>query len=85
VVPVVGRPARRFARRVAAIQEVLGDHHDAVVAAGWLRDAAADASPGEAFAAGQLAGLERVDEAATRAAWPDTWAAARGKRLRRWW
>jgi len=85
MVPVVGRPARRFARRIAAIQNVLGDHHDAIVAAGWLRDAAVGATPNEAFAAGQLAGLERVDEAAARAAWPDTWAAARGKQLRRWW
>ena len=85
VVPVAGRPARRFARRIARIQDVLGDHHDAIVAEGWLRDAAANATPVEAFAAGQLAGLERVDEAASRAAWPDAWAAASGKQLRRWW
>jgi CHAD domain-containing protein len=85
VVPVVGRPARRFARRVAAIQEVLGDHHDAIVTEGWLRDASAGATPAEVFAAGELAGLVRVDERAARAAWPDTWAAARGKQLRRWW
>ncbi|MGZ8763715.1 MAG: CYTH and CHAD domain-containing protein, partial [Acidimicrobiia bacterium] len=85
VVSVAGRPARRFARRIAAIQEVLGDHHDAIVAETWLRDAAARATPSEAFAAGQLAGLERVDEAAARAAWPQAWAAARGKQLRRWW
>jgi CHAD domain-containing protein len=85
VVSVVGKPARRFARQIAGIQEVLGDHHDAIVAEAWLRDAAQNATPTEAFVAGQLAGLERVDEAAARAAWPDAWAAARGKALRRWW
>jgi CHAD domain-containing protein len=85
VVPVAGRPARRFARRIAGLQEVLGDHHDAIVAEGWLRDAAAGATRTEAFAAGELAGLVRVDEQTARAAWPDAWAAARGKQLRRWW
>jgi CHAD domain-containing protein len=85
VVPVAGVPARRFAKRVAGIQEVLGDHHDAIVAEGWLRDAAADATPAEAFVAGQLSGMERVDEATARAAWPAAWKAARGKQLRRWW
>ena len=85
VVPVAGRPARRFARRIASLQEVLGDHHDAIVAQEWLRDAAAGAMPAEAFAAGELAGLERVDEQSARAAWPDAWAGAGAKRLRSWW
>ena len=85
VAPAVGKPARRFARRITALQDVLGDHHDTIVAQGWLRDAAAGATPAEAFAAGQLAGLERIDEQRTRAAWPAAWAAARGKQLRRWW
>jgi CHAD domain-containing protein len=34
--PVIGKKARRFARRLKAVQSVLGDHHDAVNA----RDAA---------------------------------------------
>ncbi len=85
VAPVVGKPARRFARRITGLQEVLGDHHDAIVAENWLRDAAALSTPAEAFAAGELAGLERVDERTFRAKWPEAWSAARGKQLRRWW
>ena len=37
VTPALGQPARRFAKAVAGLQEVLGDHQDAVVAATWLR------------------------------------------------
>src|SRR5262249_41155282 len=35
-IPAFGKPARRFAKAVEAIQEVLGDQHDAVVASAWL-------------------------------------------------
>ena len=34
--PAFGKPARRFARAMARVQEILGEHHDAVVAAAWL-------------------------------------------------
>jgi CHAD domain-containing protein len=85
VAPVVGAPARRFAKRIAAVQDVLGAHHDAVVAAEWLRDAATHAPTADRFAAGALAGMVRLDEEAARAAWPAAWAAARRKQLRSWW
>jgi CHAD domain-containing protein len=83
VAPAVGRRAREFARAVAALQDVLGDHQDAVIASGWLRDAAAraDSSRDEVFVAGMLAGMLRRDERKTRAAWPDAWRAARKLRL----
>ena len=71
--PVAGRRVARFARSVAALQTVLGDHHDAVVAEGWLRD---NASRGRtAFAAGMLVGIERAarDDAASR--WRAAWKA----------
>jgi CHAD domain-containing protein len=83
VAPVAGQAATDFARAVARLQEVLGDHHDAVVAQGWLREAAAR-HPGEAFAAGTLAGLEQAEAQRCREAWPAAWAAASRKQLRGW-
>ena len=83
VAPVVGREATDFAKAVAGLQEVLGEHHDAVVAQGWLRDAASR-HPEAAFAAGTLAGLEQAEAARQRAAWPEAWQAASLKRLRTW-
>jgi len=40
-VPVVGKAARRTAADAAAIQTILGRHHDAVAAEAWLRQTAA--------------------------------------------
>ena len=36
--PRVGKEAKRFATAVEAVQEVLGEHQDAVVAGEWLRE-----------------------------------------------
>jgi CHAD domain-containing protein len=38
VAPVLGRPAKRYAKAAAGVQGVLGDHQDAVVERQWLRD-----------------------------------------------
>jgi len=86
VAPAIGKPARRFARAVAGLQEVLGEHQDAVVAGQWLRAHAADGGGRVegAFVAGELAALERVAADASRADWPDAWKQARAKDLRRW-
>jgi CHAD domain-containing protein len=82
VVPAVGKRARRFARAVAGLQDVLGDHQDAVVATAWLRDAVASAAtPDEIFVAGMLAGAIRGMERSTRAAWPDAWRDVRRHQL----
>ncbi len=76
--PLLGKGAQRAARRYEAIQEVLGEHQDAVVAVAWLTDASRDTECGEeAFVAGQLAGLFLGDRDAARAAWPKTWKRAR--------
>ncbi len=83
-VPVIGKPAARFAEAVEAVQEVLGEHQDAVTAELWLRDARKVAPAPETFVLGELAGLERVDAARSREQWPDTWRSARRKRLRSW-
>lgn len=66
------------------VQEVLGEHQDAVVAEQWLRDVLAAASPRQTFVIGQLAALERAEANARRAAWSDAWKAASRKRLRSW-
>lgn len=74
VAPVADAQIPKLARRAAALQDVLGLHHDAVVAAAWLREAAQRcATRPEAFTAGELAGLLRAEELSTRVAWPGAW------------
>jgi len=85
VAPAFGKPARAFARAVTELQDVLGEHQDAIVAAEWLRRAAtgtADESTG--FAAGQLAAIEYRQVERARRAWPKAWRRASRKRLRSW-
>jgi CHAD domain-containing protein len=84
--PVVGKQAEEFAEACEQIQEVLGDHHDAVVAQEWLRRAAtARGAPGpSAMAAGVLIAAEREVAARRRADWEAAWAAADRKKLRSW-
>ncbi len=86
VIPVVGDPARAFAKAVAALQEVLGEQHDAVVAQAWLRQAAASTGTRrpEAFVAGQLVATEHARATAARSAWRKTWNKAAAKKLRHW-
>jgi CHAD domain-containing protein len=79
-----GRPAKRFARAVTGIQDVLGDMNDADVARLWLEEAVPSLDPAAAFAAGRLAahfdqvaadhhhGWERhFERARKRSAWLD--------------
>jgi CHAD domain-containing protein len=68
---VYGKRARAFARAAAKLQDVLGEHQDAVVAQRWLREAAS--GPRTAFVAGELAALERRAAARARRRWPDAW------------
>jgi CHAD domain-containing protein len=82
---VIGKPAATFAKRIAAVQTVLGDHQDACVTEDWLRGAAPKTrSTREAMLIGQLIGLQRAEAHAKRAAWPDVWARASDKSLRGW-
>lgn len=60
-------------RRAKALQDVLGEHQDAVVAEERLRTLAAAATPAQALAAGRLVDREQERRAAARAAWPKTW------------
>jgi CHAD domain-containing protein len=77
VAPVLGKAAR-LARAAAGLQETLGEHQDAVVTGQLLRERGMGDSGDVAFAAGQLAGLERAAALEARSRWPDAW-----KRLRR--
>ncbi len=81
--PLVGVSARRFARAAARLQDVLGEHQDAVVAEAWLREAARSGA-GTAFVAGLLTARERRARADARASWRAAWKALRRKKLRFW-
>lgn len=83
VAPVAGKPASALATAAAGLQTVLGDFHDAVVAADWLRRRTGR-RPTRAFAVGALYAMElqRADE--HRRAWPKAWKALSQKRLRAW-
>ncbi|HVC42241.1 MAG TPA: CHAD domain-containing protein [Candidatus Saccharimonadales bacterium] len=70
-----GKHAARFAREVAALQEVLGELHDAVVAEAWLRERSAAPRIHETalFAAGELVALQRDAADRARTGWPSVW------------
>jgi CHAD domain-containing protein/adenylate cyclase class IV len=68
----------RVVRRAKELQDVLGEHQDAVVAEERLRALAASAPAPGALAAGLLIAGERQRRDEARLAWPEAW-----KRLRR--
>ena len=85
VAPAIGRDARRLAKRIADVQDVLGEHQDAVVAEQWLRDQLGPTASGPMlFVAGELAAIERASARTARAQFPAVWQRARRKRLRDW-
>jgi CHAD domain-containing protein len=84
VQPAFGGKAKTFARLAAELQDVLGEHHDAVVLQGWLRDAASRSRARQAFVAGELAARERRTAEVAAAAWPDAWRALSRKRNLLW-
>jgi CHAD domain-containing protein len=76
--PLLGKRARKAARKYEAIQEVLGEHQDAVVALAWLTGASRDTDDCDAaFTAGLLGGLFLAKREVARAKWPKTWKRAR--------
>jgi CHAD domain-containing protein len=81
--PLAGKRASAFARALAGLQTVLGDHQDAVVAEAWLRAATAGLD-GVSLAAGELIAMERAEAAESRRRWPKAWARASEKKLRSW-
>lgn len=79
VTPAVGKPARKFAKQAAAIQDALGELNDAAVAQAWLHDVADQLDGPAAFAAGQMAQV-LVSEAGTQ---DQTWRSAHRSMTRR--
>ncbi|MBV6698146.1 CHAD domain-containing protein [Kitasatospora aureofaciens] len=79
--PAVGAAAEKYAERMKAVQEVLGEHQDAVVAAAALA-AQADGS-GEPFGYGVLYGRQLADAEAARERLPEVWERAAGRGLAR--
>ena len=65
-----GRRARRLAKRAEALQTILGEHQDAVVAEQRLKRLAGDATPAAAFVAGRLAERQHARREAARAELP---------------
>lgn len=83
--PALGKPAARFAKRMKAVQQVLGEHQDAVVARGLLRDLAiqAHAAGESAFTWGLLYGGENDRALACERDLPGVWAEASHGKWRR--
>lgn len=84
VEPAFGAPARRFAKAMRQLQDLIGEHQDAVIAQAWLREHAHGEPQAAAFAAGVLSAQLRLDADAVRGAIPQTWAEASARKLRRW-
>ncbi len=84
VAPLVGKKAKAFASAVAEVQEVLGDHHDAVVAEAWLRGAVEGADAAVSLAAGELIAVQMAQAAEGRKLWPKAWKKASAEKLRSW-
>lgn len=80
--PLAGRPAERFAKAVAALQTLLGEHQDSVVAAGFLRSVGGGTR--RSFVAGELHQLERDAQTRARDSFDQTWKAAKSGSLRDW-
>jgi CHAD domain-containing protein len=83
VTPLFGRDARRFARAMADVQTVLGDHQDTVVAEAWLRAAAKD-DPSSRLAVGELINMQRGERRQLRKTFKSVWKKASRRRLRAW-
>ncbi len=86
VSPVFRRPARRFAKRMKSLQSVLGDHQDAVITRGCVRELGVRAFLAEenAFAYGLMyeredAQIRKLQEKARR-----VWKKSSAPKHRRW-
>ncbi|MEF9882907.1 CYTH and CHAD domain-containing protein [Streptomyces sp. P9-A4] len=82
--PTLGKPAKRLAKRVKAVQSLLGEHQDAVVARAALRELGvqADGAGETAFTWGLLYGREEAAAEAAERELPEVWARASAPRLK---
>jgi CHAD domain-containing protein len=81
-----GSEAKTFAKRMSAIQAVLGDHQDSVVVRDVLRELAVEAyAAGEnAFTFGRLHALEQARGGYTEEDFVEAWSAASAHKHLRW-
>ena len=86
VAGTLGGRAAELSRAVGAVQNLLGEHQDAVIAADtWLSIAQSDPDDHTlAVTAGRLVERERAAVRQARAAFPQAWAAASRRRLTEW-
>jgi CHAD domain-containing protein len=83
--PSVGKRADDFVRSAQRLQDLLGEHQDAVVAEEKIRALATAARATKvAFAAGRLVERERARRTSARAALPDAWAKLERSGRRAW-
>ncbi|MFC9237309.1 CHAD domain-containing protein [Streptomyces decoyicus] len=82
--PALGRPAKKFARRIKRVQQLLGDHQDSVVARDALRELATQAHrAGEGgFTFGLLYGREEALAADRERELPGRWEKASRRKHR---
>lgn len=82
--PALGKAAKKFAKRMKAVQTVLGDHQDSVVAREALRNLAiqAHAAGESAFTWGLLYGQEQAQAAERERELPEVWRKAADPDLR---
>ncbi len=82
--PVFGNPARRTAVAAEQVQNVLGDHHDAVTAETWLRRQAMEGTPAASYSAGRLAAEQTRVQRRLRRRWRSVFRDLDRKKCRRW-
>lgn len=80
VSPVGGEEAEEFAVQLSELQDVLGEHQDAVVAGDWLRGR----EGAQSLAAGELIGLEVARATAAGEGWREIWEVAAKPELAEW-
>jgi CHAD domain-containing protein len=84
VAAAVEPAAGRHARRIATLQDELGELNDAATAERWLRRQLPGASEVRAFVIGQLVGYERAEIDRRRRTWVGAWRRVAKRRARRW-
>jgi CHAD domain-containing protein len=81
----VGKPAARFIEQAKEMQDVLGEHQDAVVASRRIQEALASVRGSRvAFAAGRLVEAQAQRRLAARAAFPAAWKKLEKQGRRTW-
>lgn len=83
-VPTLGKPAKRFSKRMKSVQSLLGEHQDAVVARTALLDLAAEAEEARepSFTWGVLYARQEAAAAAQERELPGVWKRASARDLR---